>query len=44
MKRIVLCALAMAAMLQLAGCNTMAGFGKDMQAGGQSLENAASKK
>lgn len=25
----------------LAGCNTMAGAGKDMQAGGQKLENSA---
>ena len=25
----------------LAGCNTMAGMGKDIQTGGQKLENAA---
>ncbi len=25
----------------LAGCNTMSGIGKDIQAGGQKLENAA---
>jgi predicted small secreted protein len=25
----------------LAGCNTMAGMGKDIQSGGQKLENAA---
>jgi entericidin B len=25
----------------LAGCNTMAGMGKDLQTGGQKLENAA---
>ncbi|CAJ0801869.1 hypothetical protein LMG7141_04030 [Ralstonia condita] len=27
--------------LFLAGCNTMAGAGKDLQSGGQKLENAA---
>jgi predicted small secreted protein len=27
----------------LAGCNTMKGLGEDVQAGGQSLENAADK-
>ena len=30
-------------MLQLAGCNTVAGLGKDTQAAGQALENAARK-
>jgi entericidin B len=27
----------------LAGCNTMQGLGEDVQAGGESLENAATK-
>jgi len=27
----------------LAGCNTMAGVGKDLKAGGQALESAAEK-
>lgn len=27
----------------LAGCNTMAGAGKDIQKGGESLENSAEK-
>jgi len=29
--------------LTLAGCNTMAGIGKDVKAGGQALETAAEK-
>ncbi|WP_313817991.1 entericidin A/B family lipoprotein [Cupriavidus sp.] len=43
MKRIVITFLACLGMLQLAGCNTMAGLGKDTQAAGRSLENAARK-
>ncbi|MGO4332884.1 entericidin A/B family lipoprotein [Cupriavidus sp. 2TAF22] len=35
--------LACFGMLQLAGCHTMAGVGKDTQAVGRSLENAARK-
>ncbi|WP_420997069.1 entericidin A/B family lipoprotein [Cupriavidus sp. 30B13] len=38
-----LIALACLGMLQLAGCNTMAGIGKDTQAAGRSLESAARK-
>ena len=29
------------AILQLSGCNTTAGFGKDIQRGGQAIEKAA---
>ncbi|MBE7522502.1 MAG: entericidin A/B family lipoprotein [Burkholderiales bacterium] len=43
MERIVsLVALALF-VLTLAGCNTMAGIGKDVKAGGQALETAAEK-
>jgi len=36
--------LALAALgTALAGCNTMAGVGKDLKAGGQALESAAEK-
>ena len=37
--RIALAAFALA----LAGCNTIAGVGKDMKAGGQAIESAAEK-
>ncbi|MEN7526361.1 MULTISPECIES: entericidin A/B family lipoprotein [Cupriavidus] len=43
MKKIVITLLACLGMLQLAGCNTVAGLGKDTQAAGQALENAARK-
>ncbi|CAG2149538.1 hypothetical protein LMG23992_01993 [Cupriavidus laharis] len=43
MKRILIALLACLGMLQLAGCNTMAGLGKDTQAAGNSLERAAKK-
>lgn len=43
MKKIVITLLACVGMLQLAGCNTVAGLGKDTQAAGQALENAARK-
>jgi len=43
MKRTLFALLACIGMLQLAGCNTMAGLGKDTQAAGRSLENAAKK-
>jgi len=36
---VFLCALALAL---LAGCNTMTGMGKDIKAGGQAIEDAAS--
>jgi predicted small secreted protein len=38
--RLVAAVLALAAM---AGCNTMAGAGKDVQKAGESLENSAEK-
>lgn len=36
--------LATIAALALAGCNTMAGVGKDVQKAGEKLEDAAKKK
>jgi predicted small secreted protein len=36
-----LCAALALTCVFLAGCNTMAGAGKDIQTGGQKLENAA---
>lgn len=33
--------VALAALAFLAGCNTVSGVGKDVQAGGQALENVA---
>ncbi|HQU47563.1 MAG TPA: entericidin A/B family lipoprotein [Casimicrobiaceae bacterium] len=43
MGRIVSFAALAVFVLALAGCNTMAGIGKDVKAGGQALENAAEK-
>ena len=43
MKRTLIALLACLGMLQLAGCHTMAGLGKDTQAAGSSLERAAKK-
>ncbi|WP_454764512.1 entericidin A/B family lipoprotein [Cupriavidus campinensis] len=43
MKKIVITFLACLGMLQMAGCSMMAGLGKDTQAAGRSLENAARK-
>ena len=34
----------MVAFALLAGCNTMSGFGQDMQKAGSGIENAAKKK
>jgi len=34
----------MALLALLAGCNTLAGFGKDMSKAGDTIENAAKKK
>ena len=34
----------LSALALLAGCNTMSGFGQDMQKAGSSIENAAKKK
>jgi predicted small secreted protein len=43
MKKLTLI-LATIAALALAGCNTMAGVGKDVQKAGEKLEDAAKKK
>ncbi|QET01039.1 MULTISPECIES: entericidin A/B family lipoprotein [Cupriavidus] len=43
MKKILIALLACVGILQLAGCNTVAGFGKDTQAAGHALERAANK-
>ena len=37
-------ALLAAALLALAGCNTIEGMGKDIQKAGEGLENASKKK
>lgn len=42
-KRTLLASLVCVGLIQLAGCNTIAGMGKDTQAAGRSLENAAKK-
>jgi entericidin A len=42
MKKMIALAVA-AAMLLLAGCNTVNGFGKDVQKVGEKMENAAKK-
>jgi predicted small secreted protein len=42
MKRLIWVVLS--ALSLLAGCNTMSGFGQDMQKAGSSIENAAKKK
>ena len=45
MKKIVaLMAVAFAFAVPLAGCNTVAGAGQDVQKAGQKLENAADKR
>ncbi len=45
MKKIAaMMAFAFAFGISLAGCNTMAGAGQDMQKAGQKMENAADKK
>jgi len=41
--RMVLAALAAGALTLVAGCNTMAGAGEDIQAGGRAIEKAADK-
>jgi predicted small secreted protein len=42
MNRVLCCTLAALGLL-LAGCNTVAGLGKDIQKGGQVLQDAAKK-
>jgi entericidin B len=43
MKKVVSAFLLGAFVLGLAGCNTMAGAGKDVQRGGQKLEDSAER-
>jgi len=42
-RRLLLLAMLASATLALAACNTVAGIGKDVKAGGQALESAAEK-
>jgi entericidin B len=42
-RRIAALALIAGLAAAIAGCNTVAGVGKDMKAGGQAIENAADK-
>ena len=42
MNRVLCCTLAVLGLL-LAGCNTVSGLGKDIQKGGQVLQDAAKK-
>jgi predicted small secreted protein len=42
-RRIAALALIAGLVAAIAGCNTVAGVGKDMKAGGQAIENAADK-
>jgi entericidin B len=39
----VLAVMMVACIASLAGCNTMSGLGKDVQKGGEKLENSAEK-
>jgi len=41
MKRTVLLAASLTALSMIASCNTVAGIGKDLQAGGQAISNAS---
>jgi entericidin B len=41
--KMVLAALAAGALTLVAGCNTVAGAGEDLQAGGKAIEKAADK-
>ncbi|WP_423197792.1 MULTISPECIES: entericidin A/B family lipoprotein [unclassified Cupriavidus] len=43
MKKLLIAVVACIGIFQLAGCNTVAGFGKDTQAAGHALERAANK-
>jgi entericidin B len=43
LRMLALLSLIVAVMAAVAGCNTVAGVGKDMKAGGQAIENAADK-
>ncbi len=44
MKRIALAFFAGLSLLAAAGCNTMEGFGKDVQKTGEKIEDAAARK
>lgn len=41
MRRVIAGIVLLACATVLAGCETMGGFGKDMQSGGRSIQNAA---
>lgn len=41
--KLIASGLIIASVLLLAGCNTMAGFGQDMQAGGKAITSSADK-
>lgn len=43
MKNKVLCVMLLSITAMLAGCNTIAGAGKDIQRGGEKIEGAATK-
>ena len=42
-RRLALISLIAGLVAAIAGCNTVAGVGKDMKAGGQAIESAADK-
>jgi predicted small secreted protein len=42
-RRLALVSLIAGLVAAIAGCNTVAGVGKDMKAGGQAIESAADK-
>ena len=42
-RRLAVVSLIAGLVAAIAGCNTVAGVGKDMKAGGQAIENAADK-
>ena len=44
MKKFCMALMSMIYLMALAGCNTMEGFGKDMQKAGEKIEDAAKKK
>ena len=43
MKKMLMVALLAAGVFSLSACNTMSGAGKDIQKGGEKIENAADK-
>ena len=44
MKKLLLIALGLAAVMSLSACNTMRGIGQDVQKAGTAIEDAAKKK